>query len=455
MQDRVRGAGPGAGGRRLSPGDGDYERARGGWNLFYSHHPEVIVEARSVGDVVAAVEAAATTGARVAVQATGHGFTLPADQVLIRTGGIDHIEIDPASGSARLGAGVQWGPVLAAAAPHGLAPLLGSSPTVGAVGYTLGGGFGWLGRRHGLSLDRVRSFRVVIADGSVVTAAPDSHPELFWALRGGGHGSLGVVVEMEIDLVAVSEVYAGNLLYPIEAAGEVFQRYIGWSEANPEDFTSAFTVMNYPPIDDIPEPLRGRSFAQVRGCHCGDPETAQALVDEWRSWRAPAFDFFGRMPFAEIATVSQDPVDPVPAASSGRWLSHLDVEVGAALVDAARPQGGQSPVIIAETRHAGGAVARPPADTAYPVRTADRLVQVVALVPSPEAFADTERRLERLWGRLGERVVAPYLNFLEGEERAALGESGFDTATWRRLSQVKAAYDPRGMFAHGLQIATA
>src|SRR5690606_2881313 len=141
------------------------------------------------------------------------------------TGGIDHVEVDPVMGTARVGAGVKWGPVLEQAQRHGLAPLLGSSPDVGAVGYTLGGGCGWLGRRYGLAVDRVRSFRVVLADGSRVGASAEEHPALFWAVRGGGHGSLGVVVEMEIELVEVAEVYGGNLLCPIEMATEVFGRY--------------------------------------------------------------------------------------------------------------------------------------------------------------------------------------------------------------------------------------
>jgi FAD/FMN-containing dehydrogenase len=440
-------------GRVVTPDHPDYDHARGGWNLMYSHHPATVVEAASAGDVVETVRAAAQAGAGVTVQATGHGFTTPAEEVLVVTTGIDHVEIDPAAATARVGAGVKWEPVLGQAQRHGLAPLLGSSPGVGAVGYTLGGGFGWLGRRHGLCADRVRWFRVVLADGSLVTASAEENPDLFWALRGGGHGSLGVVVEMEIELVAVDRVYGGNLLYPIEAAMEVFDRYREWSADLPDEITSAFTIMNYPPIEDVPEPVRGRSFALVRGCHCGDMEEAAAMIDGWRRWREPAVDMFGPMPFGEVAAISQDPIDPVPAMSSGRWLSGLDLGVGEAIVEAAAATDGPSPVIIAETRHAGGAISRPPSDTAYSTRHAERLLQIVALTPTPEMVEDTHSRLERLWHRLDDRVVAPYLNFLEGDERREAGGSAFDPATWERLTAIKAKVDPDGIFSSGLAVA--
>lgn len=437
-------------GRAVTPDHPDYDTARGGWNLLYSHRPSVVVEAASPNDVVEAVREAAEAEVGVTVQATGHGFTTAADDILIVTAGLDRVEVDPTASTARVGAGAKWEPVLLEAQRHDLAPLLGSSPGVGAVGYTLGGGFGWLGRRYGLCADRVRWFRVVLADGSLVMASAEENPELFWALRGGGHGSLGVVVEMELELVPVSDVYAGNLLYPIEMAMDVFDRYRDWSQDLPDEITSAFTIMNFPPIDDVPEPVRGQSFAIVRGCHCGDMGEAENLIDSWRGWREPAIDMFGPMPFTQVAAISQDPVDPVPAMSSGRWLTGLDLEVGEAIVEAAAHAEAPSPVIIAETRHAGGAISRPPSDTAYSTRHAERLLQVIALTPDPGAVADTHARIDRLWGRLGDRAVAPYLNFLEGDERRELGRSAFDAARWERLAAIKAKVDPDEVFSSGL-----
>lgn len=454
MQERFQEASGRFEGLLTTPESPEYDRVRAAWNLMYAHEPAVAIEARSTRDVVEAVNLASSIGGGVAVQATGHGFASRAgeDTVLIATSRLDTVEIDAEARTARIGAGAQWGPVLAAAQEHDLAPLLGSSLTVGALGYTLGGGFGWLGRKHGLAADEVRSFTVVLADGSVVTASDDSNPDLFWALRGGGHGSLGVVVGMEIGLVEVSTVYGGNLMYPIEMATEVFERYAAWSPELPDEFTTAFTIMSFPPFEDIPEPMRGKSFAIVRGCHCGDLAEAAAMIDAWRDWREPALDLFGEMPFRDAAAISQDPVDPVPAMSSARWLTGIDEEVGEAILEASVGGSAPSPVIIAETRHAGGAISRPAADTAHPNRSADRLLQIVALTATPEAVADTEARLDRLWERLDEKVVAPYLNFLEGDERVESGRKAFDAPTWERLMAVKKTYDPTGMFRHGLRL---
>jgi FAD/FMN-containing dehydrogenase len=439
----------------ITPDHPDYDRARSAWNLAFAHRPAVIVEAASVSDVVEAVKYAAASGARVAIQGTGHGVTTLADEaVLVLTGRLDDVEIDPVSRSARLGAGVTWGPVLAAAQMHGLAPLLGSSPGVGAIGYTLGGGFGWLGRRYGLSVDHARAFTVVTADGAVVRADADQHPDLFWALRGAGMGSLGVVVEMEIDLFPVTLVYAGNLLYPIEMAADVFDFYRQWSADLPEEMTSSFALMNFPPLEVVPEPLRGQSLAVVRGCHSGDETEAAALVDEWRSWRAPAIDMFGPMPFSEAATISNDPADPMPGMTGARWLKGLDSNVFEAVLEAMSADGGApSPFVFIEIRHAGGAISRPVAGASYSSRAADRLLEAVAPVFDPAARPVITARLERLWDRLGPSLAdGAYLNFLEGEDRVAATRQAFDTATFRRLAETKRRYDPSNVFGHGLDL---
>lgn len=439
----------------IGPGDPPYDDARQGWNLAYTHRPALIVDATSVGDVVATVRYAASQGLTVAVQATGHGVTAPADDaVLLLTRRLDHVQIHPATATATVGGGATWAPVLAAAQKEGLAPLVGSSPHVGAVGYTLGGGFGWLGRRYGLAADHVRSFTVVRADGWVVHASATSHPELFWALRGGGAGSLGVVVEMEIDLMPVATVYAGNLLYPLESAADVFDFYATWSADLPTSITSAFNITTFPPLDIVPEPLRGRTFAIVRGCHCGDMAEATALIDRWRRWRAPAIDLFGPMPFAEMAAISQDPVDPVPAISSGRWVTGLDPTVLEAMLEAVSGGGQPSPILFTEARHAGGAIADAVPGASYAARGSDWLLQVVGMLPDRQAADDATHRVRRLWDRLESRIPATgaYLNFTEGAERLQQTRQAFDTTTWDRLVAVKQDVDPGGLFAHGLHL---
>ncbi|GAB4012005.1 FAD-binding oxidoreductase [Nocardioides ultimimeridianus] len=421
----------------LLPSDEGFDAARSAWNLCFDHRPAAVVPARSVSDVIEAVRLAREKGWSVTVQATGHGMAVAADasSLLLDVSGMDDFTIDPDRRAATVGGGTQWGPVLAAAQEHGLAPLLGSAPHVGAVGYSLGGGFGWLGRRHGLGVDRVRRMTVVLADATVVEASPDQNPDLYWALLGGGTGSLGVVVELETELLPVGQVCAGNLLYPIEAAAEVFDFFLDWTRTVGEDMTSAFNITAFPPLEMIPPPLCGQRFAIVRGCHCGDPAEAEALVDLWRRWRAPAMDMFGPLPFAEMAHISNDPLDRVPAAVTGRWLREADRTTY-------------------ELRHAGGAISTPNASVSYAARGAEFSLEAVAITPVPEA----EHAARELFATMTTAVagqtppLAAYLNFVEAEERVALARQAFDETTWERLAATKRAVDPDGMFSHGLPL---
>ncbi|HSJ26747.1 MAG TPA: FAD-binding oxidoreductase, partial [Acidimicrobiia bacterium] len=291
------------------PGDDGYDEATLSWNRLYQHRPAIIGLPASVADVVELVRFASAHGLAIGVQTTGHGPVLPVDGgMLIKTGRIGSLEIDPVAQTAKVGAGLTWGPVLTAAQDHGLTPLLGSSTGVGAVGYTLGGGFGWLGRRYGMASDSVRSFDVVTTDGRLLTVSADEHADLFWALRGGGAGSIAVVTSMEISLYPVTTAYAGNLYYPAESAGEVMRRWREWTATAPAELTSSVVLMNYPPFDEVPEQLRGQSFVLVRGCHSGsDGERALAF---WREWKTPLMDMWGEIPFTQADTISNDPTEP-------------------------------------------------------------------------------------------------------------------------------------------------
>jgi FAD/FMN-containing dehydrogenase len=218
LKSRVRG-------QVLLPDEEGYDSERAGWNLAVEHHPKVIVVAVSAEDVAAAVRFAASEGLPVAVQATGHGPSVSADgAVLISTRRMTELEINPASATARIGAGVKWETVIEEAAPHGLAPLVGSTPDVGAVGYLTGGGLPVLGRRYGFAADHVRVLELVTADGRLRLATANRHPELFWAVRG-GKGNFGVVTAVETDLMPVPRLYGGGLLFPGAATREVLG---GW-----------------------------------------------------------------------------------------------------------------------------------------------------------------------------------------------------------------------------------
>lgn len=438
-----------------TPSDPEYDGARASWNLAFDARPAVIVEPVGAGDVAAALRFAAAADLGVAVQATGHGIARTSDDaVLVSTRRLDEVTVDPAARTARIGAGAQWGPVLAQAQLHGLAPLAGSAPHVGAVGYTLGGGMGWLARKHGLSADKVRAFEVVTPDGRLRRVSADDEPELFWALCGAGAGGLGVVTAMEIDLVGVDRVYAGNLLYPAELAPEVFARFRDWVRDVPDELTSAVVVMNFPPFEEVPEPVRGRSFAMLRGCWCGPLERGAALVDEWRSWTQPALDLFGPMPFAQMAEISQDPVDPVPAMVATESLDDLAPGAVRAMIDHTLPSGGPPALIFTEVRHGGGALAAPGGGAGR-----DRLRDVAFVTHSvglldPAAPAGLTSHLDSLREALAPfRGHHAYLNFLDGEERRERTREAFTDREWARLRAVKAAVDPRDRLRHGLALA--
>ncbi|WP_439028979.1 FAD-binding oxidoreductase [Gordonia terrae] len=437
----------------VGPGDAGYLEARSGFNRLGGHRPAVIALPDNHFDVVEAVRFAADEDLRIAVQATGHGTGRAADGgLLINTSRLTSVVVDPVTRTARIGAGATWQMVLDAAVPYGLAPLMGSSSAVGAVGYTLGGGFGWLGRHHGLCADSVRGFDLVTPDGTPIRVTDASFPDVFWALRGGGAGSLGVVTSMEITLADVSTVYAGNLFYPAADAEEIIRRFRDWAPAQPEELTSAVAVLNLPPTDGIPEPLRGRSFAVVRGCWSGDVETGRAIVDEWRRWRRPVVDTWDVMPFAAVDAISMDPTEPMPVMVTTEWFDDLPDEAVDIIAGRVRPPAATAPLIVSgEIRHAGGAIARGALQAANDrARSGQFLLELVAVVGDPQVALAVESTLRVTRTELAPFVTgAAYLNFTSGTERAGRAADAFSADHRRRLTEIKNALDPGNRFCHG------
>ncbi|GAC69704.1 FAD-binding oxidoreductase [Gordonia soli] len=441
-------------GHVVSPTDDRYAAARSGFNVLADQRPAAIVLPTNRFDVVEAVRFAAEQGLRVTVQATGHGSgTCTADTLMINTSTLTGVSVDPVERTAVVAAGTTWGPVLAAAAAHGLAPLVGSSSGVGAVGYTLGGGFGWLGRRFGLSSDAVRSFDVVTPDGNTLRVSTTSYPDIFWTLRGAGAGSIAVVTAMEIELFPVTTVYAGNLFYPAADAGDILRRFRDWAPEQSEELTSAVTLINFPPLETVPEPFRGKSFAVVRGCWSGDLDTGRSVIDEWRGWRPPVIDMWCDLPFAAVDAISMDPTEPVPAMTTTEWFDTISdeaIDILTARVQPSTPDA--SPVTIGEVRHAGGAVARLADDAVDGRGRSGRfLLSLVAMVGDPRSAPVVESWLQDTRDQLRPHVTgATFLNFTDGAERTARSSSSFADEPLRRAAAVKAALDPDDRFCHGI-----
>lgn len=438
-------------GELIFPSDIQYDAARQGFNLTMDQYPEMIVIAQSSEDVALTIQFANEFGYSVGMMSTGHGVVLPADNaILVIMSQLNQIEIDPDEQTAVLGAGLRWGAVLEATQQFGLAPLLGSSPTVGIVGYTLGGGMGWLARKYGLATDSVIYFEVVTSDGQQVRASATENSDLFWALRGGG-GNFGVVTAMKIKLYPVSTVYAGNLFYAIEDAKEVFEFYRQWIIGMPDEMTSSVVVMNFPPIPEMPDILRGKTYVMVRGCYCGDVSDGEAIVQYWRAWKKPIIDDFKVMAFSAAASISSDPVDPLPGLSTGAWLHEINDDVIQAICNNVP---GHTSVVFAEIRHAGGAIARVDESTAaYGNRDAQHILQMIGITPTPEAQENYHAYTDMIKQAMASALTGGvYLNFVDGKAAREKTQAAYSEANFRRLQSLKSKVDPKNNFRYSFDL---
>jgi FAD/FMN-containing dehydrogenase len=409
-----------------------YDDERIGYQRHEPHRPELVVAATSAADVRAAVG----LGRPVAVQATGHGLRRPLDGgVLISTRRMTGVRVDPRARIAGVEAGATWQHVIDAAAPHGLAPLSGSAPGVGAVSYTLGGGVGLLARRYGFAADHVRRLDLVTVDGRGHRVTATSEPDLFWALRGGG-GGLGVVTGMEIDLMPVTHLYGGGLFFDVEEVPDVLDAWRRWTTGVPEDMTSAVAMLPFPDLPVVPEQVRGRYVAQVQVA-CTDP----ALVEPLRAL-GPVLDTLRELPYTESGAVFDEPDEPHAYLSANRLLSTVDADALATLPKLAGPA---APVMcVVGFRHLGGALARPPAvPNAVGHRDAGYSLSVLSPVPPGEAglVRATHREVLAPWET---HAIGRSLNFSFGPLSPEEVADAFAPADYARLTELKTLHDPEG-----------
>jgi FAD/FMN-containing dehydrogenase len=426
----------------LTAADGGWDEARRAWNLTVDQHPAAIAVPRSPEEVVAAVNVARERGLRVAAQGTGHSAASLgplAGTMLIKTSRMRGLSVDPAAGIARAEAGVTWGEVVERAAGHGLAALAGSSPDVGVVGYTLGGGVGWLGRRYGLSANNVEAFEVVTADGRLLRADAGSEPDLFWALRGGG-GSFGVVTAVELRLFPVTEVYAGLLFWPLDAAAEVLQAWAALTRSGlPEDLTTTARLLRFPGIPDVPEFVRGKSFAVIDVVHLGTPAQADALLAPLRALR-PVRDTVETMPAPALGHLHMDPEQPAPFLGDGLVLDSLPAQAIDATLRLAGPVA-PTPLLVVEFRHIGGQMRRPqPGNGALAALDGDYLWFAGGIAPTPEASTAVAAAVADLKSAM--RPWAARQMYLNSAETHHDPGSFWTPDAYQRLRRIKATVDP-------------
>jgi FAD/FMN-containing dehydrogenase len=441
-------------GQVIVPGDADYDRARAAWNLTVDQRPAVIVIPAHAQDVAATMRFAALVDLDVAVQSTGHGVArLANDGLLLITSNLKGVQINAAAQTAWVAAGEQWGAVLEAAQAVGLAPLLGSTSGVGAVGYTLGGGMGWLARKYGLSADSVLQFELVTPSAEAVIASPTENADLFWALGGGG-GAFGVITGMEIKLYPVTTVYGGTLIYPAAMAREVLQFYREWNQYLPDEWTTSVALMNLPPLPELPPFLSGQSVVMVNGCYAGDSLSGQMMAQAWMDWRAPLVNGFHQMPFREVDSISNDPKDPLPGRNSGAWMADLSDDAIETILRFALPAGGPPALVKTEIRQAGGAMAtEDPYARAYSHRSAPFILQTVGMAPTPEALQAVDAHVRAFKAALAPHLTGgTYLNFLEADEKYGSLRQSYEADKVELLKGIKAKYDPLNRLNRALQL---
>ncbi|MGN6600069.1 MAG: FAD-binding oxidoreductase [Actinomycetes bacterium] len=422
------------------------------WNVAYQPEAQAVVEAHSAEDIAVGLRWAARAGVPVGILSTGHGAVDSCrGGLLISVGSMNDVAVDPVERTARVGAGAKWAAVLTAAAEHGLAGLAGSTGDVSAVGFLTGGGVPVLSRTYGFAADHVRSMTVVTPDGAIRTCSAESEPDLFWAVRG-GKGNFGIVTEAVIDLFNHPTIFGGAIAYPGVFAEPVLRGWRSWCEQMPEEMNSSIALMRFPDAPMVPEPLRGQFVVTVRVAYAGDPMRGAELAAPLRDLAVVVSDELREMPYVELDTVHHDPTDPLPAYARGAALASFGDDTIDALLAVAGP-GVETPVLMVEVRHLGGALGRPGPgaasaagrDAAWNVYAVGVLAPPIAAIV-PGACAAVVGALEP-WRSQGNLV-----HFLGDGLTDADVAACWDADSYARLAAVKAAVDPEQVMAFGYRI---
>jgi FAD/FMN-containing dehydrogenase len=425
----------------VAPGDAEWDLARRAWNLTADQRPALVALPADVTDVQAVMRHAAQRGLKVAPQGTGHNATALAsleDTILLATQRMRGVDIDVTAQTARVQAGTLWLEVTEAATPHGLFPLSGSAPDVGVVGYTLGGGLSWLGRKHGLAADSVTAIELVTPDGELVRATAEEQAELFWGVRGGS-GNFGVVTALEFRLYPYGEVYGGMLLWPYERHAEVLLAWRDWTRDAPEEITTAFRIMHFPPLPELPPFLSGRSVVLIDGAYAGGVEAGAEAVAALRALE-PEMDTWAAASPAALSHIHMDPEEPIPYLSASLTVGELD---DAALEAFAAPLQPGVPILMGELRHIGGALARTPEDAGALGRLDGAYILFgVGVVMAPEMAEPVGAALAAFKASLAAYATgSSYPNFAEQPTDTA---TFYGADAYARLRALRAAVDPDG-----------
>ena len=431
--------------RLVTPQDSEYETARLSWNLAADQHPDAVCLAGSVEEVQQAIRHAKDHGMRVASQTTGHGAGgLPSleNTLLLKTRLHDgEVSFDEADGTIGFRAGAVWDEIVSEVAARGRTVMHGSSPSVSPCGYLLGGGLSFYGRAHGFATNHVTRFELVTGDGEFRVASADENPELFWGLRGGG-GLFGTVTGIEIGTLPFGEVFAGATFWPADNAPAVLGAWRDWTRQAPESVTSTFRILRLPPIEEVPEPIRGIPVACVDGVAL-DNEAGEEFAALLDGLGPPLMGGWGIQPSPAVARLHGDPEDPLPGMGDGFVLGDLPDDVADAFLSAAGPDSGTD-LVVAELRHLGGALARPADGGGVLNRIEGEYLLYGVGIADPSSAAKNDADLDNL---LDPARPAKAPGALSGfAERDCSLDHCFSRADLESLRKLSETYDPDGLF---------
>jgi FAD/FMN-containing dehydrogenase len=427
------------------PGDAGWHDARLAWNVAADQRPAAVFFPESADDVAAGIRYAREAGLRVAVQGTGHNALALGDlsgSVLLRTTRMRGVTIDAAARRARVEAGVLWDEVVEPATKQGLTALHGSSPDVGVVGYSLGGGLGWLARLYGLAANSITAVELVTADGEQVRVDEDHDPDLFWGLRG-GVANFGIVTALELELFPLTHAYAGWLIWDLEHVSDVLDRWVEWTHTTPASVTSVGRIMRLPRLEFVPAPFRGRQLVVVEAAVVADEQRGEELLRPLRELR-PEMDTFDVVPAYDLTRLHRDPEGPSPGVGDGTLVDELPPAAIDAYLAAVGPGSG-STLVSSELRQLGGALGRPaPGGGALSHVEGAFAAYSVGVPLDRAAIPKVRQEVTRVNAALGPWSSGRRLGNFSGSAESA--RSLFTAEAYYRLRALKNRLDPGGLF---------
>ena len=434
-------------GRVISPDDGEYEQARAVFYRSHDRRPAVIVRPASATAVSQVVSLARENALELAVRSGGHslaGHGVTEGGIVLDLSDLKGLDLDVEERTAWAQTGLTASEYTAAAGKHGLATGFGDTGSVGIGGLTLGGGVGFLARKHGLTIDNLLGAELVTADGELLRVDAENHPELFWAIRGGG-GNFGVATRFRFRLHEVGPIVGGMLILP--ATPEAIEAFVAEAEAAPEELTAIANIMVAPPMPFLPTEAHGQLVVMALICYAGDAEEGERALAPFRALTEPITDGVRPMAYPEIFQLFGEEAGPGPAQEVARslFVDAVDAHRAQAIVD--HLQASTAPMAVAQLRVLGGAVARVPAEaTAYAHRGRRIMVALGAVYERAEESPQHEAWVTGFAEAVrGDGDAGVYVNFV-GDEGEARVRDAYPGPTWDRLKAIKRRYDPANLF---------